>query len=263
MVTQPQDSLEHVQDEAFIIVKAAPRASNTYGETVCIAAIDINGCWVRLYPVSFRQLEDAQKFGRWDRIRYRWRKPTASSDRRQESRRVDQDSIEIIGKLRERDRHSFLNRAAVTSLRAALDAGRSLALLRCEIMDFWSERRTSDEISKQAQVYENMRNQKDLFAVRELVPREVCPYQFKYRYRDEDGDHEGTCQDWETEATFLRRRSEMHSEAAALEWMRQRFGVEFPRDGMALAMGTHRWRPSQWLINGVLRVHPTKQASLL
>ncbi len=135
MVHRPEGSLEHVDDEAFIIVKAAPRASNTYGETVCIAAIDHNGSWVRLYPVSFRQLEDAQKFGRWDRIRYRWRKPAASADRRVESRRLDQNSIEIVGKLRERDRHAFLNRAAVISLRAEFEAGRSLALLQCEIID--------------------------------------------------------------------------------------------------------------------------------
>ena len=263
MAQQLKGSLEHVEDEAFIIVKAAPRASNTYGETVCIAAIDHNGRWVRLYPVSFRQLEDAQKFGRWDRIRYRWRNPTASADRRPESRRVDQNSIEIIGKLRERDRQAFLNRAAVTSLRAELEAGRSLALLQCDIVDFWPERRTNDEITKQAQVYQNLRNQQDLFAIHELVPREACPYVFKYRYRDADGDHEGTCQDWETETTFLRRRSEMFSEAAALDWMKYKFGIEFPRGGMALAMGTHRWRASQWLINGVLRVHRTMQMSLL
>ena len=115
---------------------------------------------------------------------------------------------------------------------------------------------------KEAQVYQNLRDQKDLFAIQNLVPREACPYLFKYRYRDSDGEHEGTCQDWETEATFLRRRSEMSSETAALEWMQHKFGVEFPRDGMALAMGTHRWRASQWLINGVLRVHRTAQMSM-
>ena len=256
-------SLEHVDDEAFIIVKAAPRTSQTHGETVCIAAIDHNGSWVRLYPVSFRQLEDAQKFGRWDRIRYRWRKPTLSADKRVESRRVDQNSIEIIGKLRERDRHAFLNRASVTSLRAEFEAGRSLALLQCEIIDFWHERRSREDMTNEARVYKNLRDQKDLFAIQKLLPREACPYIFKYRYRDADGEHEGTCQDWETEATFLRRRSEMSSETLALEWMHHKFGVEFPRDGMALAMGTHRWRASQWLINGVLRVHSTLQMSLL
>ena len=263
MVQELNNSLDHVEDEAFVIVKAAPRVSSTYGETVCIAAIDHNGYWVRLYPVSFRQLEDAQKFGRWDRICYRWRKPPASTDKRIESRRVDQNSIEITGKLRERDRQAFLNRAAVTSLRAEFEAGRSLAILQCDIVDFWHERRTAEDMVKQAQTYQNLRNQHDLFVIKELIPRGGCPYVFKYRYHDADGEHEGTCQDWETEATFLRRRSEMSSETAALEWMRHKFGVEYPRDGMTLAMGTHRWRGSQWLINGVLRVHPTAQMSLL
>jgi hypothetical protein len=219
MAQQPEGSLEHIEDEAFIIVKAAPRASSTYGETVCIAAIDQNGHWVRLYPVSFRQLTDAQKFGRWDRIKYRWRKPTASSDKRIESRRVDQNSIDIVGKLKDRDRHAFLNRATITSLQREFSAGRSLALLKCEILELRCERRTADEMDKQAQVYKGLRDQPDLFAISAMVPREVCPYQFKYRYRDDDGDHEGTCQDWETEATFLRRRAELSSEAKALEWM--------------------------------------------
>jgi hypothetical protein len=263
MAQGPQGSLDHVDGEAFIIVKAAPRASHTYGETVCIAAIDQNGCWVRLYPVSFRDLADAQKFGRWDRISYRWRKPTASADTRAESRRVDQGSIVITGKLKDRDRHAFLNRAAVTSLKGERAEGRSLAVLTCEVLDFWHERQSDDDMEKQRAVYEGMRQQDDFFSQTNLIPREACPFVFKYRYRDEDGVHTGTCQDWETEATFLRRRAEMMSEARALEWMGEKFGVEFPREGMALAMGTHRYRADQWLINGVLRVNRTPQIALL
>jgi hypothetical protein len=263
VAAQPEGSLEHVEDEAFIIVKASPRASRTYGETVCIAAVDHNGCWVRLFPVSFRDLTDAQKFGRWDRISYRWRKPTAAADRRTESRRVDQGSIVINGKLKERDRHSFINRAAVSSLKIEREQGRSLAVLDCEVLEFWHERRSAEEIEAQCAVYDGLRRQQDFFAKANLIPREVCPYVFKYRYRDADDVHVGTCQDWETEATFLRRRSEMASETRALEWMIEKFGVEFPREGMALAMGTHRYRPDQWLINGVLRVNRTPQMPLL
>jgi hypothetical protein len=259
----PEGSLEHVNDEAFIIVKAAPRASPKYGETVCIAAIDHNGCWIRLYPVSFRDLSDAQKFGRWDRISYRWRKPAVAADKRSESRRVDQGSIVITGKLKERDRHSFLNRAAVTSLKAERAQGRSLAVLNCEVLDFWHERQSAEEMEKQRAVYEGMRRQDNFFSQMSLIPHEVCSHVFRYRYRDDDGVHVGTCQDWETEATFLRRRSEMMSESRALEWMTEKFGVEFPREGMALAMGTHRYRADQWLINGVLRVNSTPQIALL
>ena len=63
---------------------------------------------------------------------------------------------------------------------------------------------------------------------------------------------EGTCQDWEIEATFLRWQR-LYGEADTLRKMSDRFGVEYPKKGFVLAMGTHKAYP-QWLINGVIRL---------
>ncbi len=260
---QPEGSLELVNDEAIIVVKAAPRHSQTYGETVCCAALDRDGHWVRLYPVSFRQLEDAQRFGRWDVVRYRWSKPKASKDTRTESRRVDPQSIEIIKQLRQSDRNPLLSRCAVSSLQKEREENRSLALLRVEILDFWYESQPLAEIQKREAALDNLRRQNDLFAPAALIPSRTCPYLFKYRYRDEDDIHVGTCQDWETEQTFFARLRDQESEQAALDWMLHKFGDEYPRRGMALAMGTHRYRADQWLINGVIRLNEEPQLSLL
>lgn len=52
-------------------------------------------------------------------------------------------------------------------------------------------------------------------------------------------------------------------EAAALDWIVEKFGVEFPQKGMVLAMGTHRRWEGQWLINGVLRANPATQMTML
>ena len=41
------------------------------------------------------------------------------------------------------------------------------------------------------------------------------------------------------------------------------FGVLYPKKGMALAMGTHRYRKEQWLINGVVRFSESAQLDLL
>lgn len=254
-------SLEHRSDEAYVIVKAAPRASKTHGETVCTAALTRDGDWVRLYPVSFRFLDDSKKFSRWQKIKYRWRAPKASQDQRQESRRVDHDSIEIVGALPARERNAFMQRFAINSLEEQARNGKSLALLKCEILNFVCERRSHEDLLKQETVYQNLRSQGDLFASSE-VPRETCSHQFRYHFRDADGVHWGTCQDWETETTFLRRRSETN-EAQALEWMRWKFGEDYPKRGMALAMGTHRLRDWQWLINGVIRTSEEDQFSLL
>lgn len=257
-----RSSHEHQSDQAYIIVKAAPRSSQKFGETVCIAGIDISGNWVRLYPVSFRYLGEPQKFSRWDLVKYRWRRPTTASDDRDESRRVDPDSIQILGQLPAKERNSFLNRVAVTGLKKERDSGRSLALLRIEFLEFKYRRKSTEDLAKEIAIHKQLRDQSDLFVAEQIIPREACPYAFIYRYRDEDGEHEGTCQDWETEATFFRRRSEM-DEARALAWMQNMFGVEYPKRGMALAMGTHRYRSDQWLINGVIRLNNDAQASLL
>ena len=264
MSDQPTGSLEHVDDECFILVKAAPRASQNHGETVCIAAVDRTGTWVRLYPVSFRDLADAQRFARWDHLKFRWRRPRAASDMRTESRRVDPSSIVIVGQLPVGQRDSLLNRLAVKSLKKERAQNRSLALLRPEIISFRAVRRSAEELEKQRATYASIASQRGLFeAIGRMIPRDPCPFNFVYQYRDDDGVHNGTCQDWETEATFFRRLKEMVSEQAALDWMQHKFGEEYPRQGMALAMGTHRHRPDQWLINGIIRMTETGQAQLL
>jgi len=122
--------------EAVVMVKAAPQVGRRHGETVCCAGIDLYGNWLRLYPVSFRTLEQSKKFGRWDRIKFNWRLP--NDDKRIESRRVDQQSIEIAGKLRKSERANFLARAVVTSLIKEREEGRSFALLSS--LKYWRSR---------------------------------------------------------------------------------------------------------------------------
>lgn len=259
----PRGLLDLQHDEAFIIVKAAPRRSETFGETVCCAGIDMAGRWVRLYPVSFRQLSDAQRFRRWDHIRYRWSAPKASKDTRPESRRVDHNSVEIIGPLKQSDRNPLVARCAVTSLQREFDDGRSLALLKAEILDFKVIRRSSTEVAERDAVLRRLQAQQDMFVPKALIPMRTCPFEFKYVYRDDDKVREGTCQDWETEQTFFARRKDLGSENAAVDWMTEMFGQIYPAKGMALAMGTHRYRLDQWLINGVVRLNDDPQFQLI
>jgi hypothetical protein len=244
--------------EAIILIKASPQVGQRHGETVCCAGLDLYGKWLRLYPVSFRQLEDRQKFKRWSKIRFGWRRPT--DDSRPESRRVDQQSLEITGTLPKSERQRFLAKAIVTSLTREREAGRSLALLQAEIREFVVERKTDEELRQDCRKFEQLQAQQDLFA-REVAAYRPCPYRFKYRYVTDDGERFGTCQDWEIEATFFNRSHDM-GEAKALDLIRETFGVRFPKDGMLLAMGTHSQYPDTWLINGVVRLPPVEQPAL-
>lgn len=134
-----------------------------------------------------------------------------------------------------------------------------------EFISFDIVKRTAAEIGKEEANRRAIREQSDMFQLAESVGAEALPFSFKYTYRDDDGVHTGTCQDWETEATFLKRRHELGSEAAALDWMRHKFGVELPEKGIMLAMGTHKRRLDQWLINGIVQcgVAPSQQGLML
>mgnify|MGYP001164685269 CR=1 FL=1 len=247
------------ETDAIVIIKAAPQVAAMHGETVCCAGIDLQGQWLRLYPIAFRTLDEGQKFGRWDRVRFRWRRPT--DDQRVESRRVDQDSLEIVGSLRPPEREKFLAALVVTGLDAERRAGRSLALLKAEILEFRVEPRPTGELSAEAEKFAGLRNQLDLFNTKSVVPYQPCPYRFKYRYRTDDGSREGTCQDWEMEATYF-NWAKRYGEVKALAEMRRVFGEDYPQKGMLLAMGTHSLYPDTWLINGVIRLDEIRQFSL-
>jgi hypothetical protein len=248
------------ETEAVVIVKAAPQISQRHGETVCCAGIDVRGNWLRIYPVAFRTLDDGQKFGRWDRIRFAWR--AAADDSRIESRRIDQQSLQIVGELKKSERDRFLAKAIVTGLDAQRRAGKSLALLRPQSPEFSYEKKPDAEIDADRQRFAQLHQQQDLFNSKSLIPYDPCPFKFKYRYRTDDGMREGTCQDWEIETTFF-KWSKLYGEKGALEAMEKRFGKEYPRKGMLLAMGTHSRWPETWLINGIVRLDETGQMALL
>ena len=242
--------------EAIVVIKAAPQVSQRRGETVCCAGIDLQGHWLRLYPISFRTLADGQKFRRWDRVHFRWRLP--NDDNRTESRRVDQDTFRIVGRLKKSERQPFLASRIVTGLDAERRAGHSLALLRAEILAFKVEKKTDADLRAEARKFEALRAQPDLFNTRSAIPYQPCPFKFKYRYETDDSIREG---DWEIEATFF-NWTQRYGQGSALERIQKVFGEEYPSKGMLLAMGTHSVYPDTWLINGVVRLDEIDQPSL-
>lgn len=246
--------------EAIILVKASPQVGQKHGETVCCAGVTPDGEWLRLYPVTFRRLEDASKFKRWDRIRFHWRKPT--DDKRPESLRIDQESIEIIGELPQKEKQNLLARLEVTDLKAVAAQGKTLTLLRPQPQPiFVVEAKSAEEIEEEKKSYESACKQHDMFYTNTLKPLKPCPFRFKYRYKSDDGDHFGTCQDWETNATFFNWKNQ-YGEEKALQEMKRVFGEEYPGKGMVFAMGTHSRHPHVWLINGIIRMDEVTQMSL-
>jgi hypothetical protein len=248
--------------EVTIIAKALPQVGDKHGETVCVAAMDDERRWYRLYPVTFRLLSTDQRFTRWSRVSAKCRVVAPNKDRRSESRNVDQASIELIGELRPSGRTAFIEKALVTSTKRERAQGRSLALLRPEEPTFHWRPRSPEAITERLSAYQRLAAQPDIFGTKPLKPLTPAPFEFFYRYRDEDGPHECRCHDWEVEQTYINWERK-YGERRTLDLMQERYGVEYPSGGMAFSMGTHSAYPDIWMIIGVVRMKPTTQPSLL
>jgi hypothetical protein len=76
------------------LVKAFPQPSARYEETVCCAGVcEDTGELLRLFPIRYRQLDEANRFDRYDLVEMT---VTKASDPRPESFRVDEGSIRLI-----------------------------------------------------------------------------------------------------------------------------------------------------------------------
>lgn len=248
--------------EATIIAKALPQVGDKHGETVCVAALDDDRQWYRLYPVTFRTLSTDKRFTRWSRVSATCRLVPPNKDRRAESRYVEQTSIELLGKLASERRTAFIEKAVVGSTKRERAEGRSLALIKPEDVEFYWKTRSSEDIDNRLAAYKRLAAQPDIFGTKPLKPLPPAPYEFFYKYRDDDGWHDCRCHDWEVEQTFINWRRD-YGEASTLAMMAELFGAEYPKNGMALAMGTHSSYPDVWMIIGVVKMRPTSQPSLL
>lgn len=95
---------------------------------MCCAGIGQDGQWRRQYPVPFRNLKSEQKFTHWDWIDYTWVKP--KNDLREESQKVDPDSIIVRGRMSESERRILLNPLIRENFSESNAKGESITLIR-------------------------------------------------------------------------------------------------------------------------------------
>ncbi len=246
-------------DECVILVKALPHRSSNYFETVCCAGLGRNLRWRRLYPVPYRILREAQKFGRWHWLEYDFTSP--AHDGRVESQRVVPESINVGEKLKEAERSRIACNITRESTDEAFSRGETLTLLKPTEVDFRWKRKSDAELSGEKVKHAELANQLSLLN-EPAEPLEPCPFEFTFKWKTESGtDHFHTCDDWETSTAFFRRRAKM-GEQEALNSLKATYEVDYLNKGMRFALGTHSRRKNQWLLVGVLRVDDQKQGEL-
>jgi hypothetical protein len=99
-MASPQPAPTIGRERVLVLVKALPHPGKSHGETVCCAGVTVDGHWRRQYPIHFRQLQ--HRFSRWQWVEYEYVLP--KDDKRSESRRVQEDTLQVFAEMPERER---------------------------------------------------------------------------------------------------------------------------------------------------------------
>lgn len=271
------------RERILIAVKTYPTLSRKHGETVCTAGVRQDGTWVRIYPVPFRRLEEAEQYRKFDWLELDLVK--ARSDPRPESwSPVDPKQMTAVGHIdtaddwRERRRLLLQTARVYTRLDDLIVAAKanemSLAVFRpTRIGEFlWEEEAREWDPSKVAEIRARSQ-QKELFAEEswretfKLIPK--LPYSFSYRFEDSSGRvSELQILDWEIGALYWNcLRGGDGNESAALAKVKAKYFDDFCQHDLHFFLGTtqqfHQVAPNPWVIVGVFPIPYLRQASLL
>ncbi len=262
------------KERILITVKTYPTLSMKYGETVCTAGIREDGSWVRLYPVPFRRLDEAEQYSKYDWIECQTNRRT--KDPRPESYSpINPEELKPVGRIGTENnwharREILLKTAKVYTNMDALiiDAKRnitSLAIFKpTRVIDFISESEEREWDESKVAEMRGFYNQLDLFDDNEwrrtfkLIKK--LPYSFSYRFEDDRGR---SCQlqilDWEIGALYWNCFKEPGiDDRQVLEKVRAKYFDTFVQKDLHFYLGTtqqfHFLAPNPWVIVGVLPI---------
>jgi hypothetical protein len=220
--------------------------------------VTADGEWKRLFPVRFRHLGGENSFSRWDWVRFTYRAPTR--DKRVESCHVYEDSIVVEHKLAHDERSRLLTPLVTGSAVEAMELGRSLTLVRPRNTRFAAKPKSVADLKEEREAYKMAAQQTSIFD-KELAELEPSPFDFRFHFEDAAGRHDYQNGDWETHVMFWRWR-DVYGEASALERMAGVYNDEYPKKGMAFALGNQAKRPQTWQLLGVIRLDQLMQGDL-
>lgn len=219
----------HEEKQVLVTVKAYPNPSKKYGETVCVAGVDINTHeWIRLYPIPFRDLDDNKKFAKYSIIEVNVRK--ASDDTRSESYKVDADSIKIIEWLDPKNnwekRKQHLLPTASTSFCSIVEesqqSNKSLGMFKPERVTFKYKKSKCRDADEREACYAQL----SLYDKQKKVIEEV-PFQFRHSFycksKADCPGHDLPIIDWEIGQSFRTWRYNYKPESVLLEKIKQKW----------------------------------------
>lgn len=246
----------------LVVVKTYPNPSQSYGETVCCAGVDLDTRrWVRMYPITFRRLAD-RRFVKFQEITCAATHPR--DDTRPESLRVDQDTIRLVGERMPTGVRGWRRRmAALPPPSRSLEAIRDAQLTNRTSLGMFRPRQVLALVIRKAEPWTERKKaylrQEHLnlgeATSRELRELEQIPWTFSYRFicDDERCTKPHTLQiiDWEIGESY-RRWSKLYGDG----WegkLRQKYERELPANDLHLVVGNIAKHPHTFIIVGLVR----------
>jgi hypothetical protein len=248
MPTDPS-ALEWREEKVLIIGRASPEPSKKHIETVCTGGITENGELLRLYPIPLRYLEANSRYKLWTWAKFAIKKNP--SDKRKESFRVREDSIEILAQLKDRsEQFTFLKKAIFPHKEALEELYRkdwtSVGVIEIELLDLYAKpRKTTWEKNKP------YTRQSLMYADRK--PLDQLPFQMHIKFRCKNNPickvHDSSLIGWQYMEGFRNFTRKYGSPENAFEMIKQKIqSLSSDRTKISYAlMGTHSRYPI-WIV---------------
>jgi hypothetical protein len=251
----------------LITVKTYPHPSKTYRELVCVAGVQEDGSFIRIYPVQFRYMDRNEQFTKYQWIELKVEKN--QKDHRPESFRPIPGSIRL-GKFISTE-NNWLERkqlvlpkslATMCELNQHPQTEVSLGIIKPREIKFTVEQTESDWND----AYKSSLHQKNFFIDKEAEKvLEKIPYQFSYQYKcmnESCKGHNMVITDWEIGMLYLRQFQKYNDEQKAITDVRQTFFDKLcgPDKDTYFFVGTVH-QHATWIILGVF--YPKKEPQQL
>ncbi|MHC4713793.1 MAG: hypothetical protein ACYTAN_11075 [Planctomycetota bacterium] len=258
----------------LVTVKAYPNPSSNYGETVCVAGVTAEEGWVRLYPVTFRDLPDPLRFSKYQWITVELKRNRR--DRRPESFRPNLSSLrvgEVIGtrdswRLRKEILLPTVSESMCEIQRLQQETGQSLGMFRPEeVSDLIVEEAAGEWSTRKKEVLGQ-----GMFWSSPKKTLEKIPFRFLYKYRCSDPKCNGHTQsiiDWEMGQLYRNVRKRHTDKREIGRLIRQKFLSELcgASKETYFFVGNIAKHPATFLVLGVFypprkRTKPSNAQSL-
>lgn len=247
----------YFEERLLVITKTYPTPSQSYRETVCVAAINENKELRRLYPILYRYLEGNQQFNKWQWIRA---KITKSSDRRPESYIIDNDTIHLEEKINTKnswsERMTYIQQSIYPNFSDLENDRLSNRISLGIIKPFDLTMEIKSAKNKEWSDKQLTALRKDgLFDVQAPVSKPLVkklPVDVYYSFFTENDPkrYRFMVTDWESGALYWRCVREYSNEWEV--YFRKKLEIEFQKKDLHLLMGTMHQYPDQWLIIGLV-----------